>query len=188
MLMKRGAHLLVGTGETTHVVPDTNVFRYLFKPTNYKIGLTRGVAHELQNSDHKIPQSAIDYVTALFNPEAINHFASRRDEELITRAALLHPKNSSRSGGDIGWVDMQQLSFLLRKARKGEYAVSISNDNDISNTVKGLRELEVEAATRIICLSPREYIANEHGIVFEDRHLPEVYGRLFDAEKLYLAA
>jgi len=119
----------------------------------YEVRIVSGVAAELQRALLKRDvRDELNYdriAENLLNATAVDVEVDRDDEYLITAAVMEaykripHKMRSKHRGlrtGDIGNVDMQQISLGLERGRKDLSTILLTNDVGIIKTVEVLKE------------------------------------------------
>ena len=147
--------------QNSSLILDTNSFRYKIKPSNNTVIITEGVARELYKHSRVFNKRAITKFISQSNCKIILPEISPENEYEILKA-IFDPKGV---GHDIGWVDMEQISYAMQIAKE-EKVTMVTNDDDILRTVKNLRKAHKCIKNNIICASIQRYIERKHSDIF----------------------
>ena len=182
----------LGSLRDVHVVYDTNTIGYVWKNVNVEVVITTGVMDELWVHNDKFPDESIRDFGYVVNPIVYREMASPKDEKLIKQAASEYPKTiKDKNGnpykaydGNIGWVDIQQIDYALRRARQGKKTIILSDDWDIKGAVIGLAKRLECVKDNVMCISVQDYLKRKYGAVLNDlskadkrRKLNEIKGQ-----------
>src|SRR3989344_604279 len=172
-MLERECSDLARTGEDFRrheIVMDTNAFKYRWVETDFRYMVSSGIFNELERYSKVFPEEAIRDLGILLNPGIITKMVSAKDEKEIIESARLYakskltlnrskgPRKKNRENGDIGWADVQQISYAMQRARNREKTIIISDDGDILGTVKYLRKRHEYMRKNVRAISVRRYL------------------------------
>ncbi len=140
---------------------DTCAHKYRFAPTNYDVAVCSGVLDELNRLPEVFPEQHIYTLAMTLDPKIVKNFVSKRHEGIVLGASFRSSKSGRISPG-IGWVDQQQIGYGLQRAEKNRHTVLVSDDGDILNVVRDVRERYEVYNKYLHSLSLREYIRARH--------------------------
>lgn len=149
---------------------DTASVGYRWKESVVEAIITTGVMGELWKHIDKFPHETIRDFAYMFDPEVVEEMTSLEDEVLIKKATLKYAKNfvdingmkARRKNGSIGWVDTQQISHAMERAREGYKTLIISDDWDIMGTVIALSQELDYVKNNVWVLSVKKYLERVH--------------------------
>ena len=162
---------LVGTGERTNLVLDTNFFNFdVIGAEEYDLIITSGVVDELWRHQNVIPSTYARELIRAPSTQIFDHNILREDKliikgavkeyaaRLLANGKSLGEGKTFRKNGLMGDVDDQQVSCLMEMARGGENVILISSDGDLSGTVEILKEQLDYMRDHAAVVSLRKYI------------------------------
>lgn len=152
------------------IILDASAFKYDLEHQGLNFAYGKIVENQIKRRADIFPVYSIRRMLEMLKPEKFSGMASSSDEMEITLAATEYENGECRKPyhqsemkrnrlvGDIGWADVQQISYAMRRARKGYKSIIISDDGDILGTVKQLRRKNQYINDNVRAISVRKYL------------------------------